>query len=107
MTHFYIVYVPCLIGGVYFIWTAFTIKGSLAPHWIRTGLIFAGSLIFLLGATGSILLFYGRILPKLIYRNLAITHYMLIGASLSLLVFLFISGALSSKRKTDDLPPTP
>ena len=107
MTHFFIVYAPCLICGVYLIWTAFTIKGSIAPHWIRSGLIFSGSLTFLLGITGSTLVFYWRILPKLIYRNIALTHYMLIGASLSLLVFLFISGALSSKRKTDDLPPTP
>ena len=109
ITNLFICYTLYLIGGVLLIAGAFTKKVSIAPYRIRIGLIFSGSITFLMGATGYTLFFYGRLLPKLIYRNLAITHYMLMGAGLSILVYLFISGAfkeLSQKRKTDELPPT-
>ena len=110
MKNLFILYATCLLGGAYLICSAFTKKGNKAPHWVRAGLIYAGIITFLLGSLGSTVWFYGRLIPKQIYSNIAITYHMLIGASLSILGFLFISRAfkeLSQKRKTDEVPPTP
>ena len=88
----------------------FTKKGRLIPQWSRIGRALSGSLTILMGLIGYLLIFWGKLLPRIVHFLLGRLDLLLGGAVLGLIIFLFLSGgfgASSSKRKTDDILPKP